>query len=348
MATIIGERWKVRASLGEGGQAHTFTVSDVRGGEDELYVLKRLKNLKRIDRFRREIEAVRNLTHENIVRLIDFDLDCDRPYLVTEYCSGGTLETAQPFWKNAPARAFALFEQIGAGVAHAHAHGLVHRDLKPANIFLRGPQGPAVVGDFGICFLEEEGERITLTEEAVGARLYIAPELEDGRLEAISDKADTYALGKLLYWLFSGGKVFSRERHRIPQWDLKGKNDDSFLGWTNIYLEHVNRLLDLMVVPNPEDRRTVDNILILARRARTLVEKEFTPIVPGMPQPCTYCGTGYYALQAKGHDLAVRNFGFELVGAPDWRILVCTECGHVQVFRVDLANQKDWWRQSGN
>ncbi len=189
---------------------------------------------------------------------------------------------------------------------------------------------------------------VTLTDEAVGARIYIAPELEDGRLKAISNKADTYSLGKLLYWLFSGGKVFSREKHRDPKWDLKGKNVDSFLGWRNIYLEHVNRLLDLMVVANPEDRRTVDNVLILARRAKRLVEKEYTPLVPGMRQPCTYCGSGYYVLHAKNNDLAVQNFGFNLVGVPDWRILTCSECGHVQVFRVDFANRKNWWQQSSN
>lgn len=99
-----------------------------------------------------------------------------------------------------------------------------------------------------------------------------------------------------------------------------------------------------MVVANPYDRIPVDDVLILARRAKRLVEKEYIPIAPGLRNPCTYCGMGYYALKAKGDD--VRNFGFIPIGAPDWRIFTCTECGHVQVFRVDFANRKEWWKQS--
>jgi serine/threonine protein kinase len=273
MSNIIGERWRIRGSLPEGGQAHTFKVSDVCGADNQLYVLKRLKNLQRLDRFRREMETIRDLKHENIVCLVDFDLDDSRPYIVTEFCSGGSLDNAQPFWRNAPGHAFEVFEQICAGLAYAHSRGVIHRDLKPANIFLRSQEGPAVVGDFGICFSDEQGQRITLTEEAVGARWYIAPELEDGRLDLISSKADIYSLGKILYWLFSNGKTFAREKHRDPQWDLKGIDADSPLGWRNIYLEHVNQLLDVMIVATPDDRCAVDNIRNLAGRAKRLIEK---------------------------------------------------------------------------
>ena len=87
MAKQFGERWKVEDPLDEGGQSHTFIVQDLKGLPDTRYVLKRLKNVRRLDRFRREIEALRNLEHENIVRLVDFDLNDERPYLVTEYCT---------------------------------------------------------------------------------------------------------------------------------------------------------------------------------------------------------------------------------------------------------------------
>ena len=329
--------------LDEGGQSHTFKVQDLKGSSDTRYVLKRLKNVRRLERFRREIEALQNLEHENIVRLVDFDLKDERPYLVTEYCTGGSLDKASPFWKDDPEQAFRLFDQICSGVEFAHSNGLTHRDLKPANIFLRSNNGPAVVGDFGICHLDDEGQRFTLTEEAVGPRLYMAPELEDGRLESISWKADTYSLGKLLYWLLSGGQVFSRETHRERQWDLKKRNEDSPLGWSNLYLEHANQLLDLMVVHDPERRRPVDNIRILARRASRLISEKYTPIGPGLPQPCAYCGIGQYTIRARGASSDVRNLGFELVGNPDWRVLACNECGHIQAFRVDLADKKEWW-----
>jgi len=116
--------------------------------------------------------------------------------------------------------------------------------------------------------------------------------------------------------LFSGGRVFSREKHRTPEWDLKGRNDDSQLGWNDIYMEHVNRLLDLMVVHEPEQRRRVSNILSISKRIARLIEKEFTPIAKDIKHPCKYCGYGVYELVAKTAT-NVANFGFNLVGDPD-------------------------------
>ncbi|HEV7902512.1 MAG TPA: serine/threonine-protein kinase [Pyrinomonadaceae bacterium] len=342
MAKIYGDRWEIIRSLAEGGQAHTFLVRDLKGDGEIHYVIKRLKNINRLERFKREIEAIRNLSHENIVRLIDFDLEAKEPYLVSEFCSGGSLSDAQSFWQNSPSKAFAIFHEVCEGVAYAHDHNIIHRDIKPDNIFLRTNDGPAVVGDFGICYVEDDGSRLTITEEAVGPRQFIAPELEDGRLDKISSKSDTYSLGKLLYWLFSGGKMFSREKHRMLEWDLKGRNDDSALEWNNIYMEHVNRLLDLMIVNEPENRRSVRTILRVSKKIAKLVEKEFSPISKDIPHPCKYCGYGIYKLQVK----TIRNvssFGLNLVGDPDWRIFTCDFCGHVQMFRVDLANKREWW-----
>jgi serine/threonine protein kinase len=342
MAKIYGNRWEIVEPLGQGGQAHTYLVKDLKGEGNVLYALKRLIDTNRIDRFKREIETIRNLTHENILRLIDFDLDAEKPYLVSEYCAGKSLSQAEPFWHKSPVKALGVFRQICEGMAYAHNQGVIHRDLKPDNIFLRTKEGPAVVGDFGICYLEDSRTRLTTTDRAVGPRLFMAPELEDGRDEDISPKCDTYSLGKLLYWLLSDGRVFSREKHRQPGWDLKGQNIDSPLGWNNIYMEHVNRLLDLMIVHNKDERRSVRNILGLLPRVTRFVEKEFNPIAKDITQPCIYCGYGQYVIRAENYT-QVSNFGFNLVGDPDWRIFVCDHCGHVQTFRVDMADKKQWW-----
>ncbi len=343
MAQTYGDRWVVQKSLREGGQAHTFIVTDLRGSGEDQYVLKRLKNPQRLSRFKNEIEAVRNLSHNNILRLIDFDLEAQKPYLVTEFCKGGSLAECEPFWQDSPVQALKIFQDICAGLAFAHSQGVIHRDIKPDNIFLREVAGVPVVGDFGICLLEKTDERMTLTEEAVGPRLYMAPEVEDGRLDQVTRLVDSYSLGKLLYWLLSGAKMFSREKHREPLLDLKGKNEDSFLGWNNIYMEHVNRLLDKMIKHDPNDRFEVDRILILARRVTRLVEKEYNPVDQNIRQLCTYCGEGYYVQRVKSNPTDVRNFGLNAVGVTDWRIYTCIECGHVQAFRADLANRKDRW-----
>jgi len=127
--------------------------------------------------------------------------------------------------------ALELFQSVCSATAHAHANGVIHRDIKPANVFLRNKTGPAVLGDFGLAFIEDQSPRITETDEVVGPRTFIAPELEDGRLEDVTSKCDIYSLGKLLYWLLSNGRVFSREKHRDEQWDLKGRTQDSPLVW---------------------------------------------------------------------------------------------------------------------
>jgi hypothetical protein len=139
--------------------------------------------------------------------------------------------------------------------------------------------------------------------------------------------------------------VFSREKHRDPQWDLKGPKrwpgrDPTEEFWDNIYMEHVNRLLDRMIVVDPGARWNVDQILLGLGDVRRLIVKEFTPIARGIQQPCTYCGLGYYRQLSPAE---VSNFGLQAAGAPDWRILVCDFCGHVQIFRIDKAGQKDWW-----
>lgn len=342
MPKLYGDRWETLGSLAEGGQAHTYKVRDSKGDGETHYVLKRLKNINRADRFKREIEAVRNLNHENIVRLIDFDLEDEKPYLVSEYCSGGSLSSAEPYWRDSPVKALEIFKQICDGVDHAHKQGIVHRDLKPDNIFLRTQNGPAVVGDFGICYIENDGTRLTLTEEAVGPRLYMAPELEDGRVTNPSRKSDIYSLGKVLYWLLSGGRIFSREKHREVTLDLRGRDANSMTGWTNIYMEHVNRLLDGMIVTDPSLRREIWDVLPILEQVTRLVEREFTPVSRDITPPCQYCGAGVYRVRAEDNQQA-SNMGINLVGNPDWRILVCDFCGHVQMFRIDMAGKKHWW-----
>ena len=151
MAQVLGDRWEILRSLGQGGQGQAFVVKDTSAPSEEEFVLKRLTNVKRSDRFRKEVDAISKLRHPHVLQLIDANVEAEpRPYLVTEYCRRGNLEEnkADLLHESLDDR-LALFAQILDGVSAIHEAKMVHRDIKPANIFLRSDGNP-VVRDFGL------------------------------------------------------------------------------------------------------------------------------------------------------------------------------------------------------
>ena len=197
-------RWEWVRDIAEGGQGHTFVVRLSGGSDSSHYVLKRLKNPKREDYFEREIQACETLDHPNVLRVLEHGrTPKGKPFLITEYCVEGSLENRAKF--NSPSDGLRCFQQIVAGVTCAHANQppIYHLDLKPENILLK--DGVAVVGDFGICFIEDG--QVTLTREGPrGSMYYCAPELRNPKISGNPRPAasDVYSLGKVLYWLFTG------------------------------------------------------------------------------------------------------------------------------------------------
>ena len=190
----IPPEWKVIRDLPEGGQAHTFVVQKADGSDTKDYVLKRLKNPQRPEKFDREVRACKSLIHPNILSLIESGFTPDgKPYFVSEFCEGGSLEGNCNFAR--PLDGLLFFRQILAGVAYAHRQDqpIYHLDLKPQNVFVR--MNTPVIGDFGLCVIDEDGYEFT-QEGQVGSRYYCAPELRNPKLSVkISDlaAADVYS-----------------------------------------------------------------------------------------------------------------------------------------------------------
>jgi hypothetical protein len=343
------KKWRMVKNLGGGGQGLIEVVT--REGDPTEYVRKRLKNIDSLDRRKRfddELRAYRELSHPNIVTLIDFGTESSgkqRPFIVTEYCSGGSLEDGR--WKRGNIRqVLEDFVQVCQGLACAHDRGVIHRDIKPANVFQRA-DGSLAVGDFGLCLFGDDGDRITATEEVAGSRWYCAPELGDGRLDRIGPSCDVYSLGKLLYWMLTG-RIFDREKHRDEPWVI-GRADLPF----PIY-ELVNQLLDRMIVADPWKR--YQNSGAVAESVRGLLRIDAAgghAIGLGIPLLCTFCANGTYIWHADpfhNKDRArtqASNFGVSQVGDPMWMILICPTCANVQLFRPDLAPdaKKVWQRK---
>jgi serine/threonine protein kinase len=345
-------RWEIVRSLGEGGQAHTFVVRDKGNEAPGEFVLKRLKNDQRIGRFRVEIEAGLALSHPNLVRVIEADLEAKSPYLVTEFCKGGPLSKHATSEKPLLA-ILRTFLAICQGVAQAHGRGITHRDLKPENVFLREDGSPAV-GDFGLCYIDG-GERFTLLEEAVGSVNFIDPELEAGRAEQVRPCSDVYSLGKLLYWMLAGRSI-PREKHREGDFDLTRTRRDP--AWFIVY-----ELLDRMIVADPAKRfNNAGEVVSALESVIHRIERNAHAISRDAPQPCSYCGVGCYKLiveyevnvipgwggareyERKGDETFKEFFGMEPKG-PYWLIMVCDHCGHVQMFRPEFATNPNIWKR---
>lgn len=159
-------------------------------------------------RLEREARAVARLQHPNIVEVFDVaDASSEDAYLVTELVRGETLRAfveRERCWP--PELAAAVVHQVALALAHAHQAGVVHRDLKPENVMLR-EDGVLKLMDFGIARVLDPAERMTQTGALVGSPAYMAPEVIDGR--PAGPEADVFALGVLLYWLWTGSLPFT-------------------------------------------------------------------------------------------------------------------------------------------
>ena len=341
MARDYNERWRIKENLPQGGQAFVHKVIDKSGELDGPFVLKRLINPRRLGRFANEVSALQELDNEGITKLVDFDLEVERPWFVQEYCEGGDLEDFVAEGKlRGPGQSFDFLIQISEALAYAHGKSKIHRDVKPANIFLRSSDGPAVLGDFGLTFADTEGgERLTFSDEQVGSRFYMAPELRDGRFENLTWRCDIYSLGKVLYFMLTGGKKFDRENFDDQINDVVGRTG-------NVYLEHANNLLRKMITFNPESRAAAMSISDEARRAKRLVAGRFPPLEGKHYSPCKYCGVGMY--QPVASDLTGYTAFFGYSGgsitseANGLRAMACDHCGHIQIFKI-RGPDCDWW-----
>jgi hypothetical protein len=334
------DRWEIVTSLTEGGQAHIFVVEDK--GKEFLgrWVLKRLKNIKdkaRKARFAQEVRVTQSIEHPNVLKIIDKNLDAERPYFVAELCERGSLERvgASAYRGNIRATVDVLLPIADALVA-AHRINVFHRDVKPANILFRG-DGTPVVGDFGICFVEG-GDPVTLTGEGMGSRNFIAPEMESGQrdLGEPTDRTDVYSLGKVLYWMLSGGLEFARENHRK-------KNLVDLLGPQAF--EHVHALLNEMVATDPRSRIPSKYLKERLEKMASLVEGNFAPLSPSIGIQCRFCGIGTYKSLAARPGYSIPSVGLALAAGTDVRILQCGHCGHVEIFQFLGIEDRGWWER---
>lgn len=209
----LGE-YRLESMLGQGGMARVYRATDVR--------LKRRAVIKVIDppsrndpgymtRFEREAQIIGQLDHPNIVRLYRYDEQDGWLYMAMQHIEGADLGVVLANYKadNAyiePDDARRILREITAALDYAHRKGVIHRDVKPANILL-DRQGRAFLSDFGLALITDIGTR----GEIFGSAHYMAPEQAVSSAKAVP-QSDLYALGVILYEMFTGEVPFHAER----------------------------------------------------------------------------------------------------------------------------------------
>ncbi|HEY4055252.1 MAG TPA: serine/threonine-protein kinase [Kofleriaceae bacterium] len=211
------DRYRVEAVLGAGAMGSVFRGRDLKLDRD--VAIKALHPIFSNDptmlaRFHREAQAAARLQHPNLISVLDVGVADDMQVMVLEFAKGPRLSDLINKKPMAPERIIMLVRQLLAGLAHAHAAGLIHRDLKPANVMVEiaddGTEIPRIV-DFGIAILRDgdestPGGRLTETGQILGTPLYMAPEQAKG--ETIDHRIDLFALGIVVYEMLCGETPF--------------------------------------------------------------------------------------------------------------------------------------------
>ena len=155
----------------------------------------------RLAQFHTEVRLARQVAHKNVCRMYDVGEVEGLPYLTMEYVDGEDLASLLRRIGRLPEdKALDLARQLCAGLAAAHEQGVLHRDLKPANIMVDG-EGQVRITDFGLAAIAGAGHN-----PMAGTPAYMAPELLAGKSPSI--QSDLYALGLVLYELFTGRRAF--------------------------------------------------------------------------------------------------------------------------------------------
>ncbi len=159
------------------------------------------------ERFVREAKLQARLTHPNLLKIFDAGFAGDKPYLVAELASGGTLrDRLESRGALKPLEAARLGAAIASGLAHAHDAGIVHRDLKPENVLFTD-DGQPKVADFGLAKAQDAADQgLTHTGIILGTPGYLAPEVIRG--EPAGSASDVYALGVMLHEMLLGERLF--------------------------------------------------------------------------------------------------------------------------------------------
>ncbi len=264
--------YRIDKQIGKGGMGAVYEATDESPGEQHgmRVAVKSLHPQLATtegfrERFEAEIESLKKLRHEGIVRLYGYGEQDGILFYSMELVEGASLEE-----ELAARRRFDWRETVEIGIQichalkHAHDHGVVHRDIKPANLLLTS-DGQVKIADFGIARLFG-GTQLTIAGGVLGTADYMSPEQADGRV--VSDKCDQYSLGGVLYALLAGRPPFKAKTMPEMLQMQRFAEPEPVRRYAPDTPDQLDRLISQLLAKEPTDR--FPNVLVLGRHMKAM------------------------------------------------------------------------------
>ncbi len=224
MADLIGQtfgNYRLIALLGSGGFAEVYLGEHTRlGMQAAVKILHAHLAGEEAAHFQEEARTIAGLIHPHIIRVLDFDVQENMPFLVLDYAPNGSLRQRHKKGEQVPLGLVASYvTQVAEALQYAHDRKRIHRDVKPENMLV-GRQGEILLSDFGISSIAHSTSSMR-TEAPLGTLAYMAPEQIEGHARPASDQ---YALAVTVYqWLCgtmpfhgSSAEIIGQQLGRMP------------------------------------------------------------------------------------------------------------------------------------
>jgi eukaryotic-like serine/threonine-protein kinase len=301
VAGVLAGRYRVLALLGAGGMGSVYLAEDLELGERIAVKMLRpeyARDSEFTERLRSEVRLARRVTHANVARTYDIGDHEGERFLTMEYVDGESLgKRIARDGALSLSSFYRIAEDVTAGLAAAHAAGVVHRDLKPHNILL-AKSGRASITDFGTAWSRDAAHE----DRVAGTPSYMAPEQFEGRFD---ERSDVFGLGAVFYVMLTAQKPFTGA---LGDRLLHAPNPINHRPGVPVSLA---TLVEKCLAPDPADRfATASDVgaALASAGKRVLSEERAPPTLPSGPVAGVLRGVA-----AEPRSLLVRGVG----DAPD-------------------------------